>query len=419
MKKITHTNGIRIALFATFLLFSGLNLSAQYKLELGWQKDTEWITSITKSDNDSLLYVAFQDLIITVKTSDGTILKSDSVDGSYNLKMSKDGKTLVAAGNYGVGLLDPITFKRIFWSSPDKLSDTPSLMFNEVQNKYVICGSPSLIWIYDVKTKSLDKEIKVKYSELDKTILRNARLTDDGNYIIYSYVTNLQKYKNYIKMMDLEGNIVKEFNEVSSTKFSLTKDSKTLVYFKSATIHFFDLENMKEKEGIPYPYENPEGIEMSNDGKFMLVGLPNGLIYCDFEAKSTSLLWNSGTWRNFKFNQNNSSLFWSLLDVLYKFNILPATSLALDDQNKLELAIQVYFNELIINSRDENIFAKELNFIITSIDGKIVKNILPNEIQTTSNITRINISNLQSGTYLFQILNNREILFTSKFNKIN
>ncbi len=74
------TNKFKVVLLATFMLFMSLNLHAQYKLELEWQKDMERISSITKSDNDSLLYVAIENLITIVRTADGTILKNDSVD---------------------------------------------------------------------------------------------------------------------------------------------------------------------------------------------------------------------------------------------------------------------------------------------------------------------------------------------------
>jgi|GEM_PF-3001150 len=48
--------------------------------------------------------------------------------------MARDGKTLVAAYGSGVGLLDPITFKRIYWDYTTN-SNYGSLAYNERQRK--------------------------------------------------------------------------------------------------------------------------------------------------------------------------------------------------------------------------------------------------------------------------------------------
>lgn len=386
----------------------------------------ERIVSMTKSDNDSLLYVAFENLISTYKTSDGSLVKSDSVDGSYNLIMSKDGKTLVAAGDYGVGLLDPITFKKIFWSNPDKLSDNPSLMLNEVQNKFVICGSPSLIWIYDVKTKSLDKELKPIYYENGNKILRNARLTNDGKFVMYGYLSynpsNPSIIYYYVKMMDMEGNLVKDFGETSSTNFALTNDGRTLIYFKSDGIHFFDLEVMKETEIIPSGGLNPARIEMSSDGKIMLMGFAensniiNSLVYFDLETKKYNIAWEGGTWEMFKMKKDNSGLFFGIDKHISKFSFKPNTSIA-GTKNKLELTIQVMGNNLFVKSAQE--LKNNLTFKIISVDSKIVKTILPNETLINSNGVQFDISNLQSGAYFLQISDNQNIISILKFLKAN
>lgn len=424
MKKITHTNGIRIVLFATFLLISGMNLHAQYKLELGWQKDTEWITSITKSDNDSLLYVAFQNLIITVKTSDGSIVKSDSVDGSYNLKMSKDGKTLVAAYGSGVGMLDPNTFKRIYWDDT-KNSDYLSLSLNEKQNKFVICGNSNLIRVYDIDTKSIFKDLSPKYFENGTKILKNISITDDGKYIIYGYLCYTENptiIHYYLKMMDMEGNLVKDLGETSSTNYTLTNDGKTIIYFKSDAIHFFDLETMEEKEIIPSGGLNPAGIEMSRDGKIMLLGftelskITNSLIYCDLEAKNYFILQPFGSWEMFRLNKDNSSIFSFVSDRMYKFNIVPTTSIS-SEQNKLDWTIQVLGNNLFLKSTQE--LKTSLTYKIISADSKTVKTFLPNEAQIISKGIQFDISNLQSGAYFLQISDNQNIISILKFLKAN
>lgn len=421
MKNHTTTNGITLMLFASFLLFASINLTAQYKLELKWQKEPGgaglYIPAIAKSDNDSLLYFPSWNSIYTINTLDGSVVKIDTTDYTYGrFIMSKDGKNIVAAtgnaGENGIGLLEPITFKRTLWVNYPNFTD---ITYNDKQNKFVANYSPD-IRVYDVASQKLDKEYNTGLA------LNQANLTDDGKYLIYSYrtySTKPDKTHYFIKILDLEGKLIKEVKELSSGKFTLTNDDKTLIYFDSTAIHFFDLETMKEKEEIPLGGLDPAGIEMSNDGKFMLLGGTkgsSGLQYCDLVNKSHFLIFPNGTWRNFKLNKDNSSLFWALSDLLYRFDIAPNTSI-LEIENKLEFSIQVKDNNLILKSD------KEINpnwkFSIIGVDGKIQKQINSNEVQYNSNSISIEISALITGTYILQVIDKNNKLASLKFIKSN
>jgi len=217
--------------------------------------------------------------------------------------MARDGKTLVASYGSGVGLLDPITFKKIYWENTLG-SNYLSLNFNEKQNKFVISGTSGFIKVYDVNSKSLFKEFKPS-----DVRIKNAKLTEDGKYIVYSYIiekTKPYELHNYLKMIDLEGKIIKDFGETSSTQFTLTNDGKTLIYFMSDAIHIFDLTTLNELEGIKLSNADPKNIEMSNNGNFMLLGfadglnIANSLIYCDLKNKNYLILNDNTSWSDYK-----------------------------------------------------------------------------------------------------------------------
>jgi len=189
----------------------------------------------------------------------------------------------------------------------------------ERQNKYVICGNSSnnpissFIKIYDINTKSLFKEFTPSYFGQHINLISKAWITDDSKYIIYSYVSNIHNWKYYLKMIDLEGKIIKDFGETSSTQFTLTNDGKTLIYFMSDAIHFFDLTPLNELEGIKLSNADPKNIEMSNNGNFMLLGfadglnIANSLIYCDLKNKNYLILNDNTSWSDYKLKKYNSS----------------------------------------------------------------------------------------------------------------
>jgi|GEM_PF-1422312 len=433
MRNFNLTNKFKVVLLATFLLFMSHNLHAQYKLELEWQKTIAngyFISSLTKSDNDSLLYTSggegtegpFTNYILNSK--DGTIIDKFASDFAYYPMYAKKDGSLIAVGTTNassIGIVDPKTFEITFWS---KVPNYRFFTYNEKQNKIVANSSASLIRVYDLNTKEIVKEFTSSYFKFSDLFIEQANITDDGKNIIYSYWTSYRKQDrtqgiiNYIRIIDMEGNVLKKIDSTSSTKFTITNDGKTLVYFDPNGTQLLDLETMKLKEGIPNAVpgygDDPNCIELSNNDKFMLIA--GGVLFLDLIDKKRIWLHGGNGFTWMKLNSTNSSLYCNASAFIMKFNFQQTSSVN-SYQDKVDFQIQVLENNIMLSTQKE--ISPNLKFRIISLDGKIQKQILPHQLDITTNTITINILSLLSGIYFLEITDNQSIVYSSKFSKTN
>lgn len=426
-------NFTKILLIAilSFLTFSPA--FAQYELKLDWQKKIAngyFISSLTKSDSDSLLYISggdgpegpFTNYIISA--SDGTIVEKFDSDFAYETMYAKKDGSFITVGSTNassIGIVDTKTFQRTFWS---KVPNYRNFTFNEKQNKIVANSSASLIRIYDLATKEIVKEFTSSYFKFSDLFIEQANITDDGKKIVYSYWTSYKKQDgtqgiiNFLRIIDMEGNVLKKIDSTSSTKFAITNDGKTLVYFDLNATQLLDLETMQLKEGVPNDVigygDDPNCMELSSNDKMMFIG--GGVTHFDLEQKKRNRLREGNAFTTIKLNLTNSILFCNASKYFYKFNLSPSSSVS-NEHNKIEFTLQVSGNSLFLKSIQE--IRPDLQFNIAGVDGRFQKNILQNEIQIVSYGLGFDITNLNSGSYFLQIVEKDIVVASLKFQKIN
>jgi len=83
----------------------------------------------------------------------------------------------------------------------------------------------------------------------------------------------------------------------------------------------------------------------------------------------------------------------------------------------LKKTIQLLENNIMLSTQKE--ISPNLKYSIISLDGKIQKQILPHQLDITTNTITINILSLLSGIYFLKITDNQSIVYSSKFPKTN
>lgn len=422
-----------IALLTIILFLTKQNANSQAILDFKWQmspvKDGNLIiTSLTKSKNDGIIYALGyyyqnQTRIFTINSETSNILKIDTVQSKDILEMSKDSKTLIALNNTSFCFLNPITFENIYCDTNIGYNIYAS-NYNNKQNKIALAiatnSGQKLIRIFDCFTNLMTNEINLSF--LNKyTKVNNLRLSNDGKSIILGLeerqefpVGNFTKHY-HLKIINVSGITLKDIKETNSANFSTTNDEKKIIYFKQDSVHLYDINTSTETAGFAVGGTFPNIIEMSSDDKFMLIGYKSGLVYYNLQNNYSQYVNNNTEWNTFKLSTDNKNVYNINTKYINKYELQTPASVNKSDYI-LDFTIKVQGDILIVSSPKE---LDKINFNISSIDGKLHKKILPNEISLTTTSSILNIADLASGTYFLQISDTQNTLAVLKFLKVN
>lgn len=422
-----------IALFTIILFLTKQNANSQAILDFKWQmspvKDGNLIiTSLTKSNNDSVIYALgyyYQNptRIYTINSETSNILKIDTVQSKDILEMSKDSKSLIALNNTSFCFLNPTSFENIYCDTNIGYNIYAS-NYNNKQNKLALAiatnSGQKLIRIFDCFTNLKTNEINLSF--LNKYMkVNNIKLSNDGNSIILGIeerqefpVGNFTKHY-HLKIINTSGLTLKDIKETNSANFSTTNDEKKIIYFKQDSVHLYDINTSIETVGFAVGGTFPNNIEMSSDDKFMLIGYKSGLVYYNLQNNLSYFVNNNTEWNIFKLSTDNKNVFNINTNFINKYQFQAPASVNKSDFI-LDFTVNVQGDILIISSPIE---LNNFNFNISSIDGKLQKQILPNEIRNNSISNEIDISSLSIGIYFLTIFDKNNKLTNIKFIKSN
>ncbi|MGA2296797.1 MAG: T9SS type A sorting domain-containing protein [FCB group bacterium] len=388
--------------------------------------EVKWVINVESSDakftqDDKYIVAIDGGDIIVIDAENGKILRRNLVSPNFirrQVKLSKDDSLIYTCGDDGIIYINRFSDLQIvkeFRKVVDLYAQAPIESFDiSFKNNIMILsfGNPNMIF-YDMTKDSILNTITTGY------YCRNIKFFDNDNKFIVSYGGNIKIYDTKTMQKIVETYPHAMNNWVTSLDIS-PDNTKIVDCGNDGKVYICDVNTGTKLEEIPYSTGDPNinAVKYYKNGTNIIIGGdgdPNKISIFDLNTKKIFYK-NPGvaTIINIELSKLNTDFLtiggsYSLFDG----NLI--TSVVSGNQGKDRIIILPNpIDSIILIELVNNKIKGQINFIISDIQGKIVKSGI---IKSYTKNIQLDVSSLQNGVY-FLILNTGNSSETYKFIKV-